>query len=295
MANLLKIISKPDNIAIIIMMVMVGFFAFFAFFQALKNDRKKTSAKEEKNKFEKEKIHTWPYLARKEFLVAVLVVVILLAWSIFVDAPLEEHSNPNLTPNPAKAPWYFLGLQELLVYFDPWIAGAIIPLLIIVGLMLIPYLDINPKGSGYFTFAERKFEILIFCFGFLVLWIFLIIIGVFMRGPGWLWFWPWQEWDKSRVVAEINVDFTQLIGVDSRSALGSMIGGSVVILYFSLGMIMLYLYLKKIKAGFLQRLGLARYVTASFLFWTMLGIPIKIILRLALKIKYIWVTPWFNI
>jgi hypothetical protein len=295
MANLLKIISKPDNIAIIIMMVMVGFFAFFAFFQALKNDRKKTSAKEEKNKFEKEKIHTWPYLARKEFLVAVLVVVILLAWSIFVDAPLEEHSNPNLTPNPAKAPWYFLGLQELLVYFDPWIAGAIIPLLIIVGLMLIPYIDINPRGNGYFTFAERKFEILIFCFGFLVLWVFLILIGVFMRGPGWLWFWPWQEWDKSRVVAEINVDLTQLIGVNSRSTLGSLIGGSVVILYFSLGMIMLYLYLKKTRAVFLQRLGLARYIIASFLFWTMIGIPIKIILRLALKIKYIWVTPWFNI
>ncbi len=295
MENLLKIISKPDNVAIIIMMVMVGFFAFFAFFQALKNDRKKAPAKEEKNKFEKEKIHTWPYLARKEFLVAILVVVFLLSWSIFVDAPLEEHSNPNLTPNPAKAPWYFLGLQELLVYFDPWIAGAIIPLLIIVGLMLIPYIDINPRGNGYFTFAERKFEILIFCFGFLVLWIFLIIIGVFMRGPGWLWFWPWQEWDPSRVVAEINVDLTQLIGVNSRSTLGSLIGGSVVILYFSLGMIMLYLYLKKTRAGFLQRLGLARYIIASFLFWTMIGIPIKIILRLALKIKYIWVTPWFNI
>ncbi|KKN59127.1 hypothetical protein LCGC14_0545360 [marine sediment metagenome] len=295
MENLLKIVSKPDNVAIIIMMVMVGFFVFFAFFQALKNDRKKASAKEEKNKLEKEKIHTWPYLARKEFLVAILVVVILLAWSIFVDAPLEEHSNPNLTPNPAKAPWYFLGLQELLVYFDPWIAGAIIPLLIIAGLMLIPYIDINPRGNGYFTFAERKFEILIFCFGFLVLWISLIIIGVFMRGPGWLWFWPWQEWDPSRVVAEINVDLTQLIGVNSRSTPGFLIGGSVIILYFSVGMIMLYLYLRKKKPNLLHKLGLTRYLISSFLLWSMIGIAIKIIMKLTLNIKYIWVTPWFNI
>jgi hypothetical protein len=295
MENLIKIISKPDNVAIIIMMVLVGFFTFFAFFQAFKNDRKKPSDKEEKNKFEKEKIHTWPYLARKEFLAAILVVVILLVWSIFLDAPLEEHSNPNLTPNPAKAPWYFLGLQELLVYFDPWIAGVIIPLLIIVGLMLIPYIDINPRGNGYFTFAERKFEILIFCFGFLVLWIFLIIIGVFMRGPGWLWFWPWQEWDPGRVVAEINVDLTQLIGVNSRSTLGSLIGGTIIILYFSVGMAMLYLYLRKKKPNFLHKLGLTRYLISSFLIWSMIGIAIKIIMRLTLNIKYIWVTPWFNI
>lgn len=295
MENLIKIISKPDNVAIIIMMVMVGFFSWVALFQALKNDRKAASAREEENKFEREKIHTWPYLTRKEFLVAILVIVFLLAWSIFIDAPLEEHSDPNLTPNPAKAPWYFLGLQELLVYFDPWIAGVVIPLLIIVGLMLIPYLDINPKGNGYFSFAERKYEILIFCFGFLFLWILLIVIGVFMRGPGWLWFWPWQEWDKSKVVAEINVDLTQLVGVNSRSTLGFFIGGSVVILYFSLGMIMLYLYLRKKRPGFLQRLGLTRYLIVSFLFWTMIGIPIKIIMRLSLNMKYIWVTPWFNI
>lgn len=295
MENLINIISKPDNVAIIIMMVMMGFFTWFAFFQALKNDRKEASAKQEQREFEKEKIHTWPYLVRKEFLVAILVIVLLLAWSIFIDAPLEEHSDPNLTPNPAKAPWYFLGLQELLVYFDPWIAGVMIPLLIIVGLMLIPYLDINPRGNGYFTFAGRKYEILIFCFGFLFLWILLIIIGVFMRGPGWLWFWPWQEWDPSRVVAEINVDLTQLIGVDSKSTLGSFVGGSVVTLYFSSGMILLYGYLQKKRPVFLKRLGLARYLIVSFLFWTMIGIPIKIILRLALNIKYIWVTPWFNI
>ncbi len=107
-------------------------------------------------------------------LVAMIVVAGLLLWSVLLDAPLEEHANPNLTPNPAKAPWYFLGLQEMLLYFDPWIAGVALPGLIIVGLIALPYLDINPKGNGYFSFSERRYAILIFCFGFLFLWILLI-------------------------------------------------------------------------------------------------------------------------
>ena len=135
MENLLKIISKPDNVAIVIMMVLMGFFAVYAFYLAFKNDRKPDETKLEENKFLKEKIHTWPFLVRKEFLAVLLVMVLLLLWSIAFDAPLEEHSSPNLTPNPAKAPWYFLGLQELLVYFDPWIAGMILPIFIIIGLM----------------------------------------------------------------------------------------------------------------------------------------------------------------
>ena len=72
------------------------------------------------------------------------------------------------------------------------------PSFIIVGLMVIPYIDINPKGNGYYCFEERKFEILTFFFGFHVLWISLIIIGTFLRGPGWNWFWPWQKWDLAQ-------------------------------------------------------------------------------------------------
>jgi hypothetical protein len=295
MDNLLKIISEPDNVAILIMIVLIGFFTWFALHQARKNDKRTPQQKESDKTLAREKIHVWPYLVKKEFLIVILVTILLLIWSIFLDAPLEEHASTNITPNPAKAPWYFLGLQELLVYFDPWIAGVMIPLLIIAGLMLIPYLDINPGGNGYFTFRERKYEILIFCFGFLILWILLIFIGVFLRGPGWLWFWPWQEWDHMKVVAQNNVDLTQLIGINSRSTLGFFIGASVIFSYFALGMFMLYRYLRKTRPEFLKRLGKFRYFTVSFLFWSMIGIFIKIILRLTLNIKYVWVTPWFNI
>jgi quinol-cytochrome oxidoreductase complex cytochrome b subunit len=91
---------------------------------------------------------------------------------------------PTRTPNPSKAPWYFLGLQEILVYFDPWHAGVVLPTFIILGLMVLPYIDINPKGNGYFTFTERKYEILTFFLGFHVLWILLIVVGRSCAGRG---------------------------------------------------------------------------------------------------------------
>ncbi|MCH7657853.1 MAG: cytochrome C [Bacteroidetes bacterium] len=294
MDNLLKLISKPDNVAIVIMLILITVYTVWAFRQAIANDRRKRLGKHVEGSDDK-KLDTWPNLVRIEMLVAMVVIAGLIVWSIVLDAPLEEHSNPSLTPNPAKAPWYFLGLQEMLVYFDPWIAGVIFPILIIFGLMAIPYLDINPKGNGYYTFSERKNAILIFCFGFLVLWILLIVIGVFMRGPGWLWYWPWEEWDHNRVIYKVNVDLTQYFGIDSRSLFGFLIGGSVVILYFGLGMILPYYIWKKRNSDFLKKLGMTRYIILSFLFCAMIGLPIKIILTLTLNMKYIWVTPWFNI
>src|SRR5687768_2793436 len=103
------------------------------------------------------RIHTWPYLVRLEFLTSLVVMIVMTVWSITIDAPLEEPANPNKTPNPSKAPWYFLGLQEMLVYFDPWMAGVVLPTMIILGLMVIPYVDINPRGNGYYTLKERPF------------------------------------------------------------------------------------------------------------------------------------------
>jgi len=111
MDNIIKIISKPDNVAILIMMILVAFFAWLAFREAIRTDRekRKTNDKgqtnEKKVKTDEDKIHVWPYLVRKEFLIAILLLVFLLVWSIFLDAPLEEESNPTLTPIPAKAPW----------------------------------------------------------------------------------------------------------------------------------------------------------------------------------------------
>src|SRR5215468_3825222 len=188
-----------------------------------------------KNLPEDDKIHTWPHLVRGEFLMALFVVVVLTLWSITIDAPLEEPANPTRTPNPSKAPWYFLGLQEMLVYFDPWNAGVVLPSLIIVGLMVIPYIDINPKGNGYYCFKDRKFAISVFLFGFLIMWISLIIIGTFIRGPGWYLFLPGQYWDVHKTVAITNVNFAQKFFGIQDPGLSAAIGAACI--FFWLGVL----------------------------------------------------------
>ena len=244
-----------------------------------------------KNKVEDlpEKVHVWPYLVRLEFLCALFVAIFLTVWSIVIDAPLEEAANPTKTPNPSKAPWYFLGLQDILVYFDPWFAGVIAPVLIIVGLMLIPYLDINPKGNGYYTYSERKVAIWVYSFGFLVLWISLIIMGVFLRGPGWNLFMPWQYWDPHRVLALVNVDLPYALGVRTYN-MAMLVGGMIVSGYFALGTAA-YFFMER-KA--IKSVGFLRMFIKIQLYLIMLGMVIKIVLRIGFNIKYIWVTPWIN-
>jgi quinol-cytochrome oxidoreductase complex cytochrome b subunit len=140
------------------------------------------------------KLETWPNLVVREYVGAILMLIFLVAWSLLQNAPLEGLANPSVTPNPSKAPWYFLGLQELLVYFDPWLAGVALPGIITVGLMAIPYIDPDPKkGLGYYSVKERPFANTMFLFG-IGFWFVLIAVGVFMRGPNWTWYWPWEDW-----------------------------------------------------------------------------------------------------
>ncbi len=242
-----------------------------------------------------DKIHTWPHLVRGEFLVTLIVTVIMIIWSVGIDAPLEEPANPALTPNPSKAPWYFLGLQEMLVYFDPWHAGVVLPTLIIVGLVMIPFIDINPRGNGYYTFKERKYEILTFYFGFHILWVSMIIIGTFFRGPGWNLFWPWDAWDPHKVEALTNVDLPYLLGLRDywvQAGVGAILVGA----YFVVATLAFYLWVLAVKGKeFMRRWGPVRFTITAVLVVIMMGLPVKMFLRLAFNVKYILVTPWFNI
>ena len=159
-----------------------------------------------------EKVDVWPHLVSREFLAALLATLVLFVWSLALQAPLEGQANLTVTPNPSKAPWYFVGLQELLVYFDPWIAGVVLPGLIIVGLMCVPYVDPNPKGVGSYPTmqwrrvgwlpiwypVERPFAVSVFMLG-VIMWFVLIAIGYYCRGPNWEWYWPWEEWSHRRI------------------------------------------------------------------------------------------------
>ena len=135
-----------------------------------------------------DKVHTWPPLLLIEFVAALGITAFLLFFSIFVNAPLLELANPNKTPNPSKAPWYFLGLQELLTMFHPMIAGVTIPTIGLLGYMMAPYIDRNPSTKP----EDRKFAISLFTVQ-LMFWAVLVIIGSFFRGPGQNFVFPWNE------------------------------------------------------------------------------------------------------
>ncbi len=190
-------------------------------------------------------VSTSPHLLVREVVAAEIVLIILTLLSIFINAPLEEIANPAHTPNPAKAPWYFLGLQELLHYFPPLVAGVLIPGLIVIALVVIPYVGVNIHPRSINKFNHRKFSITVTssavalslvmfifhcwavivvtfiilfgmitgiysrgCIGsnlgkwtlpdWIMLWFvssatLLTVIGVFFRGPGWSWIWPWID------------------------------------------------------------------------------------------------------
>jgi hypothetical protein len=247
-----------------------------------------------------DKVHTWPHLVRAEFLMSIGIMLLLLVWSLLVDAPLEEPANPARTPNPSKAPWYFLGLQEMLVFFDPWHAGVVLPTFIILGLMVIPYIDINPKGNGYYTWNDRKWEIITFIVGFHILWVSLIIIGTFLRGPGWNWFWFWEPWDAHKVEALTNVDLPYLLGVRDKWT-ATAVGAILCLAYFVVGFLGFYWLCKYVKGEgfpeFMRRWGWPRFYLTGFLFLNMWAVVVKMVLRHLFNIKYVMVleTPYFSI
>ena len=319
-----EIASAPDNVPIVALLFLVPFYLWYAFRQAVQNDqliaelsgdpqKAKTAYRKSEPwnpKWDRE-VHTWPYLMRMEFLVAIIVTVLLMVWSLTLNAPLEEPSNPNVTMNPAKAPWYFLGLQEMLVYFDPWIAGVVMPTLIIIGLMAVPYIDSNPLGNGYYTYKQRKFSIWTFLVGFVGLWVTMIVIGTFIRGPGWMWFWPSQTWDAEAVQYTVNRNLDQVVGINGSWIAAMHItspGYAPILARMIFGIFPLAIYViaaayfihwlclrSEFSKKIYERMSLIQLITMYIFLILMLSLPIKILLRLLFNIKYVWVTPWFSV
>jgi hypothetical protein len=223
---------------------------------------------------------TWPDLPFKELMCAIVVMVVLIVWSLWMDAPLGEIATPARTENPAKAPWYFVGLQELLVYFDPWYAGVVLPGIILVGLMMIPYLDTNRQAVGEYNFSKRKFAMVNFLVGY-GLWMGAIVIGQLFRGPNWFFVWPWQSWENLHGPTEVVV-------MTNLSTATGLIGMA---LYFGVGFSLPII----MKWKLYRELDKVRYTIVMILALLMYAVPIKMVLRLAFDIRYVLVTPWFNI
>ena len=299
--NFNLIITKPDNVPIVALIFLLVFFTWYSMREAVKNDQRIAEGKDPIEKDEEDRVWTWPDLVYTELISMVVCMVVLIVWSIVLEAPIEQPANNANTPNPSKAPWYFLGLQEMLVYFDPWLAGVVLPSLIIVGLMAIPYIDKNPKGNGYYTFVERRAEITLFLFGFVVLWSSLIVLGTFLRGPNWNFFGPFEYWDLHKLEALTSVQLSDYIWVrglgmalPENPFIRELFGILIVIGYVFVLPVALA---KKGLTKHYEKLGPARYYVTVFLFLSMLSLPVKMLTRWLFNLKYVVSIPefFFNI
>jgi hypothetical protein len=302
-----EIVAKPDNVPIVMLVLLLAYFTWLATYRAVINDDRIARGEAPLEALDNEKVLVWPDLVYTELICMIALTAFLIFWAISLPAPLEEPASSVKTPNPSKAPWYFLGLQEMLVYFDPWMAGVVLPSLIVVGLMAIPYIDFNKAGNGYYTINQRRFAYLTFQFGFLVMWVTLIVLGTLLRGPNWNFFGPYEYWDAHKVEALNNVNLSQIFWV-------SLLGGSLptaptgssglvqfgyIILREAPGILLTlgyFIALPPIMAltvfrRYFQRMGLIRFMLMANLMLFMASLPIKMVLRWVFNLKYIIAIP----
>ena len=301
--NFRAIVAKPDNVPITMMVIGVMLCIWVAFRRAAINDTRTAAGQPLLEGDRDDKVLVWPDLVYTELICLVIASALLILWAILAKAPLEQPANPGYAPNPAKAPWYFLGLQEMLVYYDPWMAGVVYPGLIIVGLSAIPFIDTNPKGNGYYTLKERPFAISVFLFGFIVLWVVLIFFGTFLRGPNWNFFGPFEYWDLHKQAALNNVDISNFLWDvilkrgrpdAAHNPLAAVpfipvwlvrewLGILIMIGYFALTPVILRFTLLKKMYG---QMGQIRFAILVMLLLFMALMPIKMILRWTFKLNY---------
>lgn len=309
--NYLLIIVKPDNVPITIMVICTGLCLWVALRQAAANDQRLEEGRPLIEAGRDDKVLVWPDLVYIELICLVLASALLIIWAVVLRAPLESPANPAGPPNPSKAPWYFLGLQEMLVYFDPWMAGVVLPGMIVTGLIGLPFIDNNPKGAGYYTLGQRRFAISIWLFGFLILWMLLIVFGTFLRGPNWNFFGPYQYWDAHMQVPLTNVNVSQYFwemmldkAVPDKELVawakwGPMVPfirefvGIVLVLAWVFG---LPVILKQtVLRHMYQQMGSARFYFMVFHLVIMGLLPLKMVLRWLFNLKYFVYLPEFNL
>lgn len=308
-----QIVGKPDNVPIVAMLFIVGFFTWLYFNKSNENDRRTAQGLPPVEAENNEKVLVWPDLVYTELICMIALTAFLFFWGCGLEAPLEEPASSVKTPNPSKAPWYFLGLQEMLVYYDPWLAGVVFPSVILGGLMAVPYIDFNKRGNGYYTFDERKFSVSVFLFGFLPLWVGMIILGTFLRGPNWNVFGIYEYWDVHKLEALNNVNLSEYFWLywlntsmptPSTTDSGLMTLGKI-LLREGPGIVLTLAYLILMPSvmaitvfkTFAYRMGFLRFMVFANLVLMMAALPIKMVLRWAFNLKYIVGIPeyFFNI
>ena len=296
------IVTKPDNVPIVGLIVLVGFFTWLALRRAVINDARMAEGLPNLEELEPEKTLTWPDLVYTELIAMVGLTIFLVVWAIALQAPLEQPASSTVAPNPSKAPWYFLGLQEMLVYFDPWMAGVVLP----------SHDHRRPDGpalhrhqqagNGYYTINQRKFAYITFQFGFLVLWVILILLGhVPARAELELLRARTNTGTCTSSIPLNNVNLSDIVWVQllgtsrpQNILIRELPGLLICLAYFVVPTIVLG---RTVLRKYVEQAGLVRYLVLVNLLLFMASLPIKMVLRWTINLKYLVAIPeyFFNI
>ena len=225
-------------------------------------------------------VTTWPHLLRLELLAALVVLLALAWWAMGLGLPVDRVADPRFTPGMAKAPWFFVGIQEMLQYFDTWLGGAVLPVVMVVGLCLLPYLD----RSGGKTWPRVVLGLLA------LFWFVPMVVGQLLRGEHWILQPAWLPPPVERPPAILGGSLGQALGLDGAADL--VVGGIVCLLPLALLPLAWWRLRGRSWAG---RMGHARFALAGVLLLLLCGVALKVALYLALDIRYLWMTPWFRV
>lgn len=298
------LVFAPDHMAVIFLMASAVLFIWLGLQLSTLNDYRLERGRKprEKTRPEQTRVFVWPDLVYIELIAMLLMTCILGIWSLAAPAPLEAPADTSWTPNPAKAPWYFVGLQELLVYFEPWFAGVILPLVIVLGLCLIPYLRHEDERSGHYSLRGRRFSAAVFLSGF-GLWILLIVIGTFFRGPDWRLYGLYESrlvrrFDELQTEPLSAMIWRAVLHLEDRAAdIASVVGSPVLrelpglLIVILLFLVVPFLGKRTVGAGLARRLGPCGYWTVAILLAMMALIPVKMYANWLFDINYFVYLP----
>jgi hypothetical protein len=281
---------EPDAVALLLLLVLLGgaLLAALLFARAADRARVRPARGPGEPPEERALVSTWPHLLRLELLAALAALLLVTWWALLVDLPIPGPADPRTTPRLAKAPWFFLGVQEMLHSFDAWLGAGVLPLVMIVGLAALPYLD-RRRETGY---SLRDPVPLLVTALLLLLWIAPALVGLFGRGEGWVLEAPWSPPRPDEPVAPAPLELADLLGVPPP--LGRALGAVLAFGPFA-ALLGAWPLLRRRRAAWAARVGLGRYLVSGALLVSMAGLLLKVFLRVVLDLRYLLVTPWFRI
>lgn len=276
--------GEPDAVALLLLLALVVGTVGVALRAGLRRDREAPAP----GPRERELVNTWPHLVRLELCAALATLLLVSWWAIGLEVPLGPPADPTVTPAVAKAPWFFVGVQELLQYFDAWLAGAVLPGVLIVGLCALPYLD-RGERSGFYTWRERP-VVFALTLALLVVWLAPIVVGLFCRGGHWALQPAWRPSTPDEASPRLLLSLAERLHLGRAGA--QLLGAGVCLGPF---LLLPLAWLRLRRRAWAARMGGARFCTAGALLVVGAGVVLKIVLVGVLDIRYLWITPWFRI